>query len=245
MALANWALCTEAEARQELNLVSEATADQVALWGVIELATLTIEKQLAGRELRYRSAKTDIADVRPDAGVPDLIYTIDRPIFAITSVKESDSLATAWSAITALTLNTDYSVDYARGRIERLSSGMSRELLSSDSEYWGSGLSSYGSSRPTWKRYVQVAYSAGFRGIDGQPSAAEALPGIYTLICRELVALKWKEIKRGQQGVSAVTDETGNYQRFGAAKLTAAHVEMLRDEMRSDYTGNTTRAVNF
>ncbi len=246
MALANYALITVAEAREELGIDSAATADTAALESVIALATATIEKHL-DRSLRYRgTALVDLMDVRPEDGRTDFIATIDRPIFEIVSIKEANQRGTGdfWASITALTEGTDYYVDKARGRIERLANGWSQSMRSAEVDWWPSGQLSAPPARG-WGRWVRVEYKAGFEGQDAQPTEAEPLPAIFQQVCRELVALKWREIKRGEQGVTGVTNELGNFQRIGPAKLQPQHEAALRDEKQTDLSANTTRDKAF
>lgn len=248
MALVNHALITVADALEELAIQPEATQFTARLERVIELCTAEIET-FCKRQIRYRGTEfTEYFRFTEDAGRTNTLYVIDRPVFAVTSIKETNVQAAGdfWATITALTAGVDYVTDLNRGRIERLSSGWSNELRQSESAWYPSGMVSGlgGIGGPVWplgSRAVQVKYKAGYEGIDSLPAEAPVLDPIFAEVCRQLVALKWKEIVRGMQGTTGVTDETGNFLRIGPAKLTNDMKDMLRDEVRSELTGNASR----
>lgn len=236
MALANHALITVAEAHQELGDNDTGTADTARIEAVIALCTASIETYLR-RQIRYRGTEfTEYSSLR-ERGV--FIFTIQRPVFVVTEVKESD--LRDWANATALVSGTDYIANLSRGRFERLSSGWSADLRAASAEWYPSGIPSGagGLGGPSWAvgpKTVRIKYRAGYRGLDALPAEAAELPGIFTAVCRELFALKWREIKRGAQGISATTDETGNFTKFGPAKLTNEMKEALRDELRLEET---------
>lgn len=207
MAILAHALVTVAELKDELN-VSGAARD-ATLEEIGNRVTALIEGHL-DRKIIERVSGTVAQSYTEyhsiDRTVED-IYLREWPVVSITSVQEIQTWPATYA--TALTVNADYFLDGKASRLTRINStGVS---------YWAIG-----------RRSVKVVYRGGY-------STLAEVPYEIRDVARRLGATLYKEVDRGQQGVSGYSDSIGNFTRFGAAKLTDDMKEVLALYRRPSY----------
>lgn len=151
----------------------------------LRTSTSFIERRL-GREIVSRGALTEYHTV-PFGQIHNTIRTSQYPILTVTSVHESTASPRAYDADSLLTVGTDYVFISATGEIRRLSSS---ELYP-----WSPGY-----------RAIKVVYTAGWAQAD--------VPDELRQLCLFGAAAIAKESGLQRWGVSAATDDQGNYQRF-------------------------------
>ena len=138
------------------------------------------------------------------------LFTLDYPIISVTSVHEDTNRT--YGATALLTVTTQYIVSKPVGKIIRVYSASSGRTA------WLTGF-----------RAVKVIYTAGYADTDSVPRELKD-------VCKRLVALKFREVERGQQGLSGQADDVGNYTRFGPPELTKGMQAQLRPFKRNEYS---------
>jgi hypothetical protein len=201
MALDAHALVTLTEAKEELNI--SGTARDTALETAIHRATGMVEAYLDRQVVERVSGTVPVAYTEYhslDESVED-IFLHEWPIVSVTSVAESSAWPRDYS--TALVAGTDYSKNDKTARLTRLATG---------------GVSTW----QTGWRGVKVVYRGGY-------SALTSVPWPIRDVARRLAALLFKELDRGQHGITGYSDSIGNFTRLGTARLT--------DDMKAQLDG--------
>jgi len=125
------ALCTLSQVKQRL-VIGELDTEHDAVLGRLIAGASTDLAMAAGQASLEKAARTQLLSV-PESGT-EHIWLASWPIVSITEVKEA--LYKDWDAATALTENTDYVADYARGRLTRVGNWL-RGTLSVRVQYAG------------------------------------------------------------------------------------------------------------
>lgn len=191
MPIVSHALATSTEVKEELNVAG--TARDSTVEECINRATGIIESFLDRQIIERTSGTTPVAytEYYSLEEPVEALWLREWPIISITSVAESDDWPRDYSS--TLSVGTNYAVSTSRGSLIRLDS--------------------FGPS--TWQvgwRGIKVVYRAGY-------SALANVPYPIRDVARRLAALIYKEVDRGQQGISSLSDALGNWTRFGPAKL--------------------------
>lgn len=161
-------------------------SDQTAnIQRALRTSTSFIERRL-GRNVVSRGSLTEYHTV-PWGVCRDTIRTNVYPLLSVTSVHESTSSPRAYDADSLLTVGTDYVFVSETGEIRR--------LCSSELAPWKPGY-----------RAIKVIYTAGWAQAD--------VPDELRQLCLFGAASVFKEGGLQRWGVSAATDDQGNYQRF-------------------------------
>lgn len=207
MSILSHSLVTVAELKDEINITGSGR--DATIEEIANRVTALIEGHL-DRKIIERVAGTVAVSYTEyhsiDRTVED-IYLREWPVVSITSVQEIQT----WPATYATTLagNTGYFLDAKASRLTRIdSTGVS---------YWAIG-----------RRSVKVVYRGGY-------STLAEVPYEIRDVARRLGATLYKEVDRGQQGISGYSDSIGNFTRFGAAKLTDDMKEVLALYRRPSY----------
>lgn len=119
------------------------------------------------------------------------LYVIDYPVVSVTSIYEDRTRV--YGASTQLTEASDFVVSKNLGRITRVVPGGGVRA-------WACGF-----------RSVKVTYTYGFALAD--------VPARYKDFAGQIAALIWAEKKRGQFGVTGMSDSLGNFTRVSASHL--------------------------
>jgi hypothetical protein len=211
MAIQAHALVTVSELKDELNV--SGTARDATLEEVANRTTALIEGFL-DRKVVERS--TTVGTVTTYTTYTEY-HTLDRPleeiylrewpIVAITSVQELQTFPSTYA--TALVEGTTYLKSTNSGKLVRIGTG--------GAYAWPTGL-----------RGVKVVYRGGY-------TALSSVPYEIRDVARRLGAMLFKELDRGQQGVSGYSDSIGNFTRFGPAKLTDDMKEALAPYKRPPF----------
>jgi len=192
MALENWSLASLAELKAYMGNVQGSTFDENMNQALNE-ATALIEGR-TGRQLVSRGAFTEFHSL----GVRDNYYELwlsEWPIVTITTVHEDPDWPRSYGTESLLAEGTDYELGTAEGWVRRLATGGPMP--------WRTG-----------SRIVRVVYAAGYKGQNGQPATAAAVPYDLKKACLFGAASIYKESDRQRWGVSAVTDAMGSVTRF-------------------------------
>jgi hypothetical protein len=159
-----------------------------------------------GRHIITRGALTEYHSFHD--GDSDL-YTRQWPIISVTSVHED--LNREYAAGDLLTVNTDYIIVTAAGKLQRIVSSTGGERS------WLLGF-----------RAIKVIYEGGYADRDNVPEA------ISDVVLRHAVTIA-KDVIRGNQDLSEATDAMGRFVRFGPPILTSGMKADLAHYRR--YTG--------
>ena len=146
----------------------------------------------------------------PESGMPEL-YLRAWPIISVTTVHEDSGRD--YPASSLLTETTDYIVSKPRGALIRVS---------------GSGKSGW----ETGFRAIKVVYAGGYTN-------EAAVPHDIKGVGREYTALIYREVVRGEQNISGLSDSTGNITRFGPARLTESMKQRLWPHRSVNFGGST------
>lgn len=228
MALAAGALIEVEDLLQELQAPAASLSARTAeLERVIMLASSAIENALHRPGLIWTGADTPLEETHSPRIPSPQLWLRRYPIIDVASVRESAERD--WTS-DPLTVGRDYVVNTARGRLERLTSGVTAEFVLADAACWPSGVSSFAAVNPRWPvgaSVVQVRYRGGY-------TTRATLPFDIVDVCRRFAALRWREITRGEQGVTGSADAAGNFTRYATARLTREMLEQLRPYMATD-----------
>jgi hypothetical protein len=210
MALPNYALMSEAEFRERYG--AGGTSQAANIQSALASATLAIEARVF-RLLVSRGSLTEYHTLSSCDRFTEL-FVSQWPIVSVTTLHESDVFPRVYDGTNVLVAGTDYEI-VAPDRLRRLGAGGPR--------CWRQG-----------SRVVRNVMLAGYKGQDGQPSAAPAVPDDLKHVCFVVAASIFREADRKQFGVSAATDATGNYQRF-TGYITPSLDEMLDPYKRREF----------
>lgn len=211
MGLSPYSMLSLDELKEHLS-ISGSGKDGI-LEGIANRVTNEIEQYL-GRQIVTRGTGagllTEYHTFTDPAGLPvyrSELWTLERPIIAITTVHEDTATPRAYGAGALLTVDVGYELEKAQGIIRRISS-------MGAPTYWATG-----------HRAVRIVYQAGYA------TSADVLPLIKG-VALNYAALIWAEVKGGTFGVSGQSDGLGNFTRFAPAMLTVAMRETLGLERR-------------
>lgn len=133
------------------------------------------------------------------------------PLLAAPTIHESQSDPRVYGADELLTVETDFQYVAATGEVHR--------ICGSELSVWKPG-----------RKTVKVAYTAGWAQAD--------VPDDLVQLCLFVAVGIMKEASLGRHGISAATDDAGNYQRF--LGYLPADMERVVNEYRAIPTGDST-----
>lgn len=199
MALSLYALVSLDELKAYLG--ASGAASDAPLTNAINVATTMIERELdreivtRGNIVEYHSLSWSGA-YNYYAGGPYLteLYTGQWPLISVTSVYESRSQPPIYDGTTLLA-PTGYELVSPRGVIRR--------LVGFGPGGWAPG-----------NRGIQITYAAGYRALDGLPTAAAPVPDDIRQVCMFVAASIAQESERKNWGISSMSDALGQVTRF-------------------------------
>lgn len=212
-------LVTVAEAQDYLDLAG--SKKDKTLVAVIRRWSAIIERHLDRTDALI--IDTDVTEWHPkEPGqiIGSELHLIDWPVQSVTSVHEDPELV--YGADTLLTegIAGDYIIESSNGH---------GKLIRIDNKFPTHWDNNY--------RAIQVIYKGAYADIASVPQ------DIKDIVLRG-VGLEYRELIRQQQGVSSMSDATGNVTRFFHARLTDDMKRELGNYRRVEYSVRTgTRAV--
>lgn len=216
--LAAYALVNEAEMKTHLSIDIEDHDRDGLIRDCINECSLWFE-QKTSRRLRYRGyTNTEYHSFKDYRA---FFYALEYPVIAAVGLWESPvrAFTDSWK----LTEGTDYVLDKPFGKVTRISSGTS----------WPTNFD-------VGVEHVKFQYTCGFDGIDGVPSD-------WKLHLKRCAARLFRELDRGEQGRSSISDNLGNISRFSDNIAPKETLLFLAEQERHGYpTGrDATEAVTF
>jgi len=208
MSLSTYSLLSLAELKAECR-VGASTAKDADIETVANVVSELIEQYL-DRQIVTRGALTEYHTMEA-GGLPlhtAILHLREWPVTSVTSIHESTAWPRVYDGTTLLVSGTDYQSNNPSGRVYRFSSAGGRYQ-------WAHGF-----------RAIKVIYAAGVANTAAVPERIKA-------VARRLGAMMWAEYERGTQGVQSVSDQLGNFTRFGVATLTADMKADLAPERRT------------
>ena len=200
MSLWTYAIITAAELKAELSGSSQIVPE--ADKADLESACNRASAAVEGLLRREVVTRGSVVEYHSPSRPACHLSLLQYPVISVTSIYEDEDWPRTYGAAYLLTASTDYQVVGVNGKVARLTS---------------SGLSTWACG---W-RTIKVTYSAGW--------ALANVPLEIKDACLKLAALEYREQKRGQQGLSAISDQLGNVQRFARAGVTP---ELQRDLLK-------------
>jgi hypothetical protein len=175
----------------------------------LRTATTWLERIL-NRQVVSRGSLTEYHSL-PWRPYRSTIRLTQFPILSVTSIHESQSDPRVYGADELLTVETDYQFVRDTAEVHR--------ICGSELSVWKPG-----------RKTVKVVYAAGW-------AQADVPDDLVQLACFVAVGIV-KESSLGRWGVSAATDDAGNYQRF--LGYLPPDMERVVNEYRSNPTGDST-----
>ena len=200
------------EAEYRLNAAAGGSDQKANIQAALRDTTTYMER-LIGRSIVSRGAVTEYHTI-PFQSWRESIRLNQYPLLTLTSVHESCASPRVYDATTLLVNGTDYVYIADTGEIRR--------LCSSELTTWRWGY-----------RAIKVVYTAGWAQAD--------VPGELKRICLFAATSMLKESALQRWGVSAATDDQGNYQRF-IGYLPPDQLQMLQSYALEKY-GRTGEAA--
>lgn len=206
MTLSTYSLLSLEELKAELRVKDvEKDTELIALANTV---SEVIEAYL-DRQIVTRGSLTEYHTMEVNGDriyVPNLCL-LDYPVISVTSIHEDTAWPRTYGASYLLTSGTDYQTHPPSGTVYRLTSPGAKYV-------WARGF-----------RAIKVVYSAGY-------ATTAAVPNTIKTVAKRLAAVMWEEFKRDVRGISSMSDQVGNFARFGAARLSEDMQHDLADERR-------------
>jgi len=209
MPLSTYALMSLAELKAHVG--AGGSAKDADLEEVINRVSAEIEGHL-GRQIVTRGNLTEYHTMRADGTAVEAseLRTLEWPIIAVTSVHEDTATPRTYGAGALLVDGTGYEAVKPKGIIRRI-------VGSGVLGVWNTG-----------HRAIKVVCSAGY-------ATTAAVPAEIKAVALRYAALVWGETKRGDFGMSGMSDALGNYTRFAPAQLTPEMKAALAPERRLSF----------
>jgi hypothetical protein len=202
--------------KQEIGKGSAASPQDGYLQGVIDAASLAIERE-CNRRIVYRGyPSTPYVEYATLMEYRAIIYTLEAPILAAPAIIVNEDQSRVFGSGTILTNGFDYIVDQRVGRITRTSGSYTVP--------WMPGI-----------RSVQITYGAGWLGPNSSGSPTVNVPATLQRICMEMCAAAWQRSDKTLWAISGKTDSEGNFQKIVQPLLTADHMTQLDPFRRESF----------
>lgn len=183
-------LDTQTELKPYLNIRPDDTDHDELLNMLCNWCSVQVEEYL-DRKLITRGSITEYHTMTENT---EKLYVLQWPLLTVTSIHEDAERS--YGSTDLLTVTTDYILTLPKGKITRVFSS-------------GSGLRQW----LLGFRAIKVVYTGGY-------ATTAAVPEDIKLATAKFCALVYRESVRREQGISSVSDDTGNLSRLFPAGLT-------------------------